>query len=532
VPHQRPAIPRPPCPSPRFKDEREAACAYDRAATLLLGPNATLNFPEEVDADGGAGLLHTAIIIQQALGPDAPPAVVDAAQRGGRGGRGSSGAEPPPAFGKPRPVGRSYTGRAAGGAAAAATSAALAAPPLPLPDAGSQLPLLMLQQLLLQRQQQQLRQASVSVLLSRLTTGADGAATDGGADDAPAEPQDGAAQPLLPGVPCLLTSGPNGIGSAAAHPLLASLLLQGAGGALPLPAAAAGSATPSPVVPGGGAAASDAKLAPIEPLNLGAVKPEPAAFGEHETAASGHASPSASVDTRISAGGNAAAALAAAALAGAAAGAAGSPRRSSADGSGGQGSSGGGGGEPATAVAAPLDLGSLSRLLAGDPSAMLQYLQQSAADVAAMSCGLPLIAPLGCADAGLASDEPESEALAASGGNDAHASEEIEAAAELLAMRFHGRKRPSPEPAAPGDDAAGPAALQRRRVGPAAAGAPIAAAAAAWPQPVSALALLAAAGFGAGAGGADGAAATLLPGVAGALPLLQRAGLLGTGWRA
>jgi hypothetical protein len=50
--------------------------AYDRAATMLLGPSAVLNFK---DAGGGArdgaAVLHTAIVMQQALGDDAPPVV-------------------------------------------------------------------------------------------------------------------------------------------------------------------------------------------------------------------------------------------------------------------------------------------------------------------------------------------------------------------------------------------------------------------------------------------------------------------------
>jgi hypothetical protein len=67
----------PPSKSPRsrrFPAEDEAAAAYDRAAFLLLGPAATLNF-DSVPNDPWASM-HSAILLEQALAPDAPPAVV------------------------------------------------------------------------------------------------------------------------------------------------------------------------------------------------------------------------------------------------------------------------------------------------------------------------------------------------------------------------------------------------------------------------------------------------------------------------
>lgn len=63
-----PAHPHP-CPAPartpplRFREEREAALAYDRAATMLLGPGACLNFKDR--CRDACAMMHTAIIIQQ-----------------------------------------------------------------------------------------------------------------------------------------------------------------------------------------------------------------------------------------------------------------------------------------------------------------------------------------------------------------------------------------------------------------------------------------------------------------------------------
>ncbi|KAI8469595.1 MAG: hypothetical protein J3K34DRAFT_459308 [Monoraphidium minutum] len=67
----------------RFREERDAAQAYDRAASLLLGPSAVLNFGRDAAAAAAAGggderrMAHTAIMVQQALGGDTPPAVLE-----------------------------------------------------------------------------------------------------------------------------------------------------------------------------------------------------------------------------------------------------------------------------------------------------------------------------------------------------------------------------------------------------------------------------------------------------------------------
>ncbi|KIZ03889.1 hypothetical protein MNEG_4072 [Monoraphidium neglectum] len=61
----------------RFRDEREAALAYDRAAALLLGPSASLNFRFAPGRDDPGPVLHTAIIVNQALGANTPQAVQD-----------------------------------------------------------------------------------------------------------------------------------------------------------------------------------------------------------------------------------------------------------------------------------------------------------------------------------------------------------------------------------------------------------------------------------------------------------------------
>jgi hypothetical protein len=58
----------------RFPAEDEAAQAYDRAASLLLGTAATLNF-EALPEDPWA-TVHTAILLEQALGPSTPSSIV------------------------------------------------------------------------------------------------------------------------------------------------------------------------------------------------------------------------------------------------------------------------------------------------------------------------------------------------------------------------------------------------------------------------------------------------------------------------
>jgi hypothetical protein len=58
----------------RFPAEDEAALAYDRAASLLLGPAATLNF--EAPPEDPWATVHTAILLEQALGPSTPSSIV------------------------------------------------------------------------------------------------------------------------------------------------------------------------------------------------------------------------------------------------------------------------------------------------------------------------------------------------------------------------------------------------------------------------------------------------------------------------
>jgi hypothetical protein len=66
--------------SNRHASEEEAALAYDRAAALLLGPAATLNF-KHPDATDPWAMMHTAILLEQTLGVDTP-ASVSAVARG------------------------------------------------------------------------------------------------------------------------------------------------------------------------------------------------------------------------------------------------------------------------------------------------------------------------------------------------------------------------------------------------------------------------------------------------------------------
>lgn len=56
----------------RFKDEHDAARAYDRAAALLLGAEAFLNFQSSDPCAEPGLLLHTAMVMLQALGRDTP----------------------------------------------------------------------------------------------------------------------------------------------------------------------------------------------------------------------------------------------------------------------------------------------------------------------------------------------------------------------------------------------------------------------------------------------------------------------------
>lgn len=65
----------------RFGNETAAAIAYDRAAKLLLGPAASLNFTET--PDDPCAMMHTAILLAHALGgPDNAPESVAAVAHG------------------------------------------------------------------------------------------------------------------------------------------------------------------------------------------------------------------------------------------------------------------------------------------------------------------------------------------------------------------------------------------------------------------------------------------------------------------
>jgi hypothetical protein len=66
----------------RFVNEAEAAAAYDRAARLLLGPGTSLNISASDADDGPCALMHTAILLNQALGPASTPPHVQALARG------------------------------------------------------------------------------------------------------------------------------------------------------------------------------------------------------------------------------------------------------------------------------------------------------------------------------------------------------------------------------------------------------------------------------------------------------------------
>lgn len=70
---RHPLLPTPQPLPPRFRDEVGAAEAYDRAATLLLGPSAVLNFQEK-HQDTNA-MMQTALTLHKVLGTDAPEAV-------------------------------------------------------------------------------------------------------------------------------------------------------------------------------------------------------------------------------------------------------------------------------------------------------------------------------------------------------------------------------------------------------------------------------------------------------------------------
>jgi hypothetical protein len=150
--------PCPPCaahhsapPRCRFKDEREAARAYDRAAALLVGPGARLNFKGE-PADPPS-LVHTAMVIIEALGDDAPPAAREVVR----------GAWRRPAAPAPKPAVAAVLAQvlakqqAAAAQAAAAQAAAAAAP-----AAAAQLLLArcLAEQQLRQQQKQQEQQAA------------------------------------------------------------------------------------------------------------------------------------------------------------------------------------------------------------------------------------------------------------------------------------------------------------------------------------------------------------------------------------
>jgi hypothetical protein len=95
----------PPLTPCRFWDEEEAAIAYDRAAHLLLGTAANLNFEAGTLPEEPWATMHTAILLDQALGCNAPQAVMSAAR-----GEGA-----PPAVMAVLQVGRRNMGRGGGG---------------------------------------------------------------------------------------------------------------------------------------------------------------------------------------------------------------------------------------------------------------------------------------------------------------------------------------------------------------------------------------------------------------------------------